>query len=151
MPTETLGTQRWSLNDEETAIMVGDDLNVQDTDSYKVYIPNIMPMVEQGDAQETPVAVTSTCFANAGGCNIKVASTVKSANYIQVKPADNQNFARPIMKKGASVKIRTKGKSVDRLYLTNHSDETEYSKSKTVNKNYRKFVSDALGVGGEDE
>ena len=149
MPTDVMGTAKWTLNDEETAIMVGEDVNVKGAESYKVYIPNIMPMVEQGDATETPLALTGSCFINAGDCSVTVASTVQSANYITVPTADNQNFSRPIMRKGATMKIRAKGKSVDRLYVTNHSDETEYSKSKSVNKDYRKYLSDALGIGSE--
>ena len=151
MPTDVLGTAKWALNDEETAVMVGEDVSVKGAESYKVYIPNIMPMVEQGDATETPMALTSSCFINAGDCSVSVASTVQSANYIKVKTADNQMFARPIMRKGSTLKIRAKGKSVDRLYVTNHADETEYSQSKVVNKDYRKYLSNALGVGGDDE
>ena len=64
------GTSQWKLNTEEVGYMVDEDSLSQDADSYKVYVPNVLPLVEQGDALETPSPLDTSCFINDGECTI---------------------------------------------------------------------------------
>lgn len=144
------GVNQWSLNTEEVGYMVDEDTLAQDVDSYKVYVPNILPMVEQGDAMETPEPLDVSCFANDSGCSVTSVGTVTTANYLKVKTKDNMEFKRPILKKGSQITIGNTGDSVNSLYITNMKDESEYSKSKSVNREYNKYLRQTMGIDEED-
>lgn len=148
MPDLT-GTSKWSLNTEEVGYMVDDDALSQDADSFKVYVPNVLPLVEQGDAAETDEPLDSSCFINDGGCAITTGGTVKTANYLKVPTKDNMEFKRPILRKGSKLTIGNTGDSVNTLYITNKSDESEYSTDKTVNKNYKSYLYKSMGIDEE--
>ena len=53
---------------------------------------------------------------------------------------------RPILKKGAELTIGNTGDSVNTLYITNVTDQSEYSKSKSVNKNYKSYLYQSMGI-----
>lgn len=144
------GVNQWSLNTEEVGYMVDEDTLAQDVDSYKVYVPNILPMIEQGDAMETPEPLDVSCFANDAGCSVTSVGTVTTANYLKVKTKDNMEFKRPILKKGSQITIGNTGDSVNSLYITNMKDESEYSKSKSVNREYNKYLRQTMGIDEED-
>ena len=144
------GVNQWSLNTEEVGYMVDEDTLAQDVDSYKVYVPNILPMVEQGDAMETPEPLDVSCFANDAGCAVSSIGTVTTANYLKVKTKDNMEFKRPIIEKGSQITIGNTGDSVNSLYITNMKDESEYSKSKSVNKEYSKYLRQTMGIDEEE-
>lgn len=140
------GISQWKLNTEEIGYMVDEDSLSQDADSYKVYVPNVLPLVEQGDALETPSPLDTSCFINDGECTITSAGTVTTANYLKIKTKDNMEFKRPILKKGAELTIGNTGDSVNTLYITNMTDQSEYSKSKSVNKNYKSYLYQSMGI-----
>lgn len=144
------GTSQWTLNSEEVGYMVDEDTLSQDADSFKVYVPNILPMVEQGDAKEVDEPLDSSCFINSGDCACTFGTTVKTANYLKVPTKDNMNFSRPILKKGSQLIIGNSGNSVNSLYVTNMKDESEYSKSKSVNEEYKSHLYRSMGLDEEE-
>lgn len=148
MPDLT-GTSKWALNSEEVGYMVDDDALSQDAEYYKVYVPNVLPLIEQGDASETDEPLDSSCFINDGGCSITTGGTVKTANYLKIPTKDNMEFKRPILKKGAELTIGNKGDSVNTLYITNMTDESDYSKDKSVNKDYKSYLYQSMGIEEE--
>lgn len=144
------GTSQWTLNNEEVGYMVDDDSLTQDADSYKVYVPNVLPMVEQGDAKEVDEPIDTSCFINSGDCVCTQGSTVRTANYLKIPTKDNMNFKRPVLKKGSQMIIGNTGNSVNSLYVTNMKDESEYSKSKAVNTAYKEHLYKSMGLDGEE-
>lgn len=140
------GTSKWTLNTEEVGYMVDEDALSQDAESYKVYVPNILPLIEQGDAQEVDEPLDVSCFINDSACAVSSMGSVKTANYLIIKTKDNMEFKRPILKKGAELTIGNTGNSVNTLYITNMKDESEYSKDKTVNKNYKSYLYQSMGI-----
>lgn len=149
MPDLT-GTSKWTLSNEEVGYMVDEDTLSQDVESYKVYVPNILPLIEQGDAQEIEEPLDISCFINDSGCAISSVGSVKTANYLIVKTKDNMEFKRPILKKGAELTIGNTGNSVNTLYITNMKDESEYSDDKSVNKNYKSYLYQSMGIDESD-
>ena len=149
MPDLT-GTSKWTLSNEEVGYMVDEDTLSQDAESYKVYVPNILPLIEQGDAQEIDEPLDISCFINDSGCAISSVGSVKTANYLVVKTKDNMEFKRPILKKGAELTIGNTGNSVNTLYITNMKDESEYSDDKSVNKNYKSYLYQSMGIDESD-
>lgn len=149
MPDLT-GTSKWTLSNEEVGYMVDEDTLSQDAESYKVYVPNILPLIEQGDAQEIEEPLDISCFINDSGCAISSVGSVKTANYLIVKTKDNMEFKRPILKKGAELTIGNTGNSVNTLYITNMKDESEYSDDKSVNKNYKSYLYQSMGIDESD-
>lgn len=149
MPDLT-GTSKWTLSNEEVGYMVDEDTLSQDAESYKVYVPNILPLIEQGDAQEIEEPLDISCFINDSGCAISSVGSVKTANYLIIKTKDNMEFKRPILKKGAELTIGNTGNSVNTLYITNMKDESEYSDDKSVNKNYKSYLYQSMGIDESD-
>ena len=149
MPDLT-GTSKWTLSNEEVGYMVDEDTLSQDAESYKVYVPNILPLIEQGDAQEIEEPLDISCFINDSGCAISSVGSVKTAYYLIVKTKDNMEFKRPILKKGAELTIGNTGNSVNTLYITNMKDESEYSDDKSVNKNYKSYLYQSMGIDESD-
>lgn len=143
------GINQWSLNTEEVGYMIDKDTMAQGAESYKVYVPNILPMIEQGDAEETEEPLDVSCFINDAGCAIMSTGVVTTANYLKIKTKDNMDFKRPILKKGSEVIIGNSGDSVNTLYITNMKDDSDYSKSKSVNKNYNQYLRQSMGIDGE--
>lgn len=143
---DMLGTVKWQLNTNEVGYMVGKDTMVQSAKKFKMYIPNIMPLIEQAEAETKKIPIMGSCFINAGDCSVPIMRTVTSANYIDVKTVDNMTFRRPVMKYGTEMTIGNKGDSVDQLYITNITDASAYSKSKEVNESYRTHISSSLGL-----
>lgn len=149
MPDLT-GTSKWTLSNEEVGYMVDEDTLSQDAESYKVYVPNILPLIEQGDAQEIEEPLDISCFINDSGCAVSSVGSVKTANYLIIKTKDNMEFKRPILKKGAELTIGNTGNSVNTLYITNMKDESEYSDDKSVNKNYKSYLYQSMGIDESD-
>ena len=149
--SDILGTSEWQLNEQEVGYHVGSDALSQRANSYKIYIPNILPMITQGKAAKTSEPITGACFINDAECQVSMDHMIVSANYIEVPVVDNMAFQRPVLPYGSKVMIGNRGNSVDNLYVTNFSDSSEYSKTKSVNKSYTNYLSTYLGLGGTTE
>lgn len=142
------GTSQWQLNTQEIGYHVGDDTLAKSSTSFKIYIPNILPMIEQGKALITPLAIDASCFINASDCALSPEAIVNSANYIDVPAIDNMNFQRPVLPYGAKVTVGNKGNSVDNLYITNFSDSSTYNKSKSITTDYKSSLASYFDLGG---
>lgn len=131
---QSLSSDKWALGTEEVGYYVGKDETSTSSSSYKVYIPKIIPLINQGIAKDTNESLSRSCFKNAAACMVTPKNTVTTANYVIVSTQNNQGFVRPVLKMNARLQIKVANKSLDQLYVTNLSDQSDYSAAYKIAK-----------------
>ena len=71
------------LDNNEYGYVIEKNNAIKNGSKIKTYIPKIMSGINKGTPISTVKSVTSNAFINASSCKVKVASSVKTRNYIE--------------------------------------------------------------------
>ncbi len=118
----------WKLNDTEIGYFVGNNTKTSEN-SFRVFIPKILPMIDRGPATVRTTTLNSSCTINSMQCKIPLSSSIKTQNYIEIKRENGTEFARPILKNNAKVKIHFENGNIDSGVITSRLDPSEYDKN----------------------
>lgn len=108
-------TEKWNVNVSEIGKLVGD--HTYKSQTFKMYIAKLIPLVTFGKAKSKNVAINKGCFLNASTCKPSMSSQVKSVNYILVPRASNGSFPMK-MKHGTKVTVNIPNSNIDNMSIS---------------------------------
>lgn len=115
---------KWQVSDNEKGIIVEIPYVSSSNNSFKLYMPTIMPLIQQGKPTQIISSLNKSCFINDSSCKPSVASTIKTQNYINVNVFPNRKFENTHFLNGAEVMVEIFNNDVHNMKVSNKVDNS---------------------------
>jgi len=95
----------FKIKDKEPAYLSKTDVACTAEQKYPLYIPRLMPTIQQGEPVVSAVTSSGTlCFKNDGGCMILAAPLIKTQNYLEIPFERNKSWkGQSVIQGGAEI------------------------------------------------